>query len=697
MYRSSKLGLKVFLLLSVATMFFLSASAQKSNIDLLLNQLERAIQDTAKITILKKLSIAYTTVDADKKLNYAKNYLALAEKHSIDTSVVDALNDIAVAFSTKSVLDSGMHYFKRSLDKAKAADYTRGIGRAYVNIGFIYDRMDKKQESIKNYEQSLTIFKKINHKKGVRQCIINIASLYFDLAEYKIAEEYALQALAIAEENPEDKSDLAKAYFLMGGVNRRLQKLNSGLAYYQKSLKIREEIGDLNGIALSKWGIGLIFAEQKKYVQALSNYEQALKYNQQIKNLYQEVLVQTSMAYAYKDLEKFELAEKLANDALDKARKSGTNSLKKHVLQCLEAITTAQNKFKEALDFKVKSLEIAKSIDTFNITNRVIADDLRRVNSDNRQLQTEKSIITSKIKRYANTVQIVSTLLILFSALCLIFYIRNKERKKTNQLLENYTDELSNLNEELSTQMEIVSAQNIELEKLNALKNKLFSLISHDLKSPLNNLKNLFELYRKGDLEKQDVDDLLGRLENSIYNVNDFLVNLLEWSKSQLDGINAKPSLFSLIDVIDKNIKLYSNQIQSKNISITNTVGPQHLAYADVDMIDIVVRNLLSNAVKFCEPGRAIAFEAKIIEDKLQWLISDNGPGINEVDKANLFNLAHAAQKGSLGEKGHHLGLILCKEMIERNLGTFDFCSEVNKGTTFIITLPIAATGTQRT
>ncbi len=688
MYQSYKQLLKVFLLLKLVIIFFFTASAQNTNIELLLNQLDKADQDTAKISIYKKLSRAYTNVDADKKMIYARKYKWLAEKHGIDTSVVDALNDIAVAFSTKSVLDSGINYFKLSLDKARAAGYDRGVGRAYVNIGFLYDRMDKKQESIKNYQQSLTVFKKINNKKGIRQCIINIASLYFDLAEYKIAEDYAIQALAIAQESPEDRSDLAKAYFLVGGVNRRLHKLNNALLYYNKSLKIREELGDLNGIALSKWGIGLILAEQKKYAQALSNYEQALKYNQQIKNLYQEVVVQTSMANAYKDLGEFERAEKSAKDALQKAKKSGTSSLEKHVLESLEDITKAQSKYEEALAFKVKSLEISKTLDTFNITNRVISDDLRRVNSDNKQLQDEKNLFVTQIKRYASAIQIVTVLLIIFSALFLVFYVRNRERKKTNTLLKNHTDELYNLNEELSRQMEIISGQNLELEKLNTLKNKLFSLISHDLKSPLNNLKNLFELYRKGDLEKQDVDDLLGRLENSFYNVNDFLTNLLEWSKSQLDGMNARPTMFPIYDLVNKNIYLYSNQIQGKNITIANKVSPQHFAHADMDMIDIVIRNLLSNAVKFCGLGGAIIFESKIIDDKLYWLISDNGPGINEEDRANLFNLAHTAKKGSLGEKGHHLGLVLCREMIDKNGGSLEFWSEVNKGTTFTIKLP---------
>ncbi|RZK81995.1 MAG: HAMP domain-containing histidine kinase [Pedobacter sp.] len=286
-------------------------------------------------------------------------------------------------------------------------------------------------------------------------------------------------------------------------------------------------------------------------------------------------------------------------------------------------------------------------------------------------------------------------LLIFVVVLLILYYRRNLEKKIINVLLQNRTkeiaeanEELGSLNDELTAQMDLVSLQNTELEKLNAVKNKFFSIVSHDLRSPLNTLKMLFELYRKGDLTEDEFSGVLIKLEDTIYTTATFLDNLLEWSKSQLEGMVVKPSIVSVDQVINDNIKLMESQIRLKELNVTSSINSEALVFADPDMLNVVIRNLLSNAIKFCNPKDTVTFKSDKVDDKLIVSVIDSGPGMSEHNVENLFNLSHTVSTGTSGEKGYHLGLILCKDMITQNKGNIVLESTLGKGTAFHITLP---------
>ncbi len=145
-------------------------------------------------------------------------------------------------------------------------------------------------------------------------------------------------------------------------------------------------------------------------------------------------------------------------------------------------------------------------------------------------------------------------------------------------------------------------------------------------------------------------------------------------------------------DSISENIALMDTQIKLKSIHVENKVAEPLTVFADSNMINTVIRNLLSNGIKFCATGDSIVFDAKIEGNEVVCTISDNGPGINDTDKENLFNLSHTISTGTSGEKGYHIGLLLCKDMLSQNHGKIKVESEIGKGTTFYITLPVGVT-----
>ncbi|MES2419129.1 MAG: tetratricopeptide repeat-containing sensor histidine kinase [Bacteroidota bacterium] len=678
-------------------MFFLgiNAFAQKSRVEELLGQLNKNNPDTIQIRIMRKLSAAYSAVDPIKKFYYANQFRLLAEKNGIDSLVATAYLDMGISYGIRGNLDSALYYFNIGFEKSKAINYAMGIAKSYANIGYAYDRLEKKKEAVQYYEEALKIYKKLNLKRNINQSITNIGSIYFDLGDYKTADSYFQQVLENVLENPNDEIGLGNALFSLGNSNRKLGNSKKSLEYYQRSLAIRQKIGDLNGIALSNWGIGQSYINKEDYQRALGYLEVALKNNRALKDSYQESIVLMALSHAYLGLEDYKNAEQTANLALLRAKESKAQTIVSEALSLMVEVKKAQNKFAEALRFQSDYIAVNDSLNKTETKKDVIINDLHRVNSDNKNLEKKNKTITSKNSDYVFVISVITGLLIVVAILLALYYKRNLEKKAINNLLQkqkqeiaDVNEELSALNEELTVQMDIVSAQNIELEKLNKVKNKFFSIVSHDLRSPMTTLKTLFELYHKGDLTEKELNGLLIRLEDTIYTTATFLDNLLEWSKSQLEGMVVNSSAVEIHHIVEENIKLMDSQIKLKALKVENKILPDIMVFADPNMINIVVRNILSNAIKFCNTNDQVTFNAQLNNGKVVCSISDSGPGISDKDKENLFNLAHTISTGTSGEKGYHIGLILCKDMILQNNGDIRVESELGKGTTFYITLP---------
>jgi len=658
-------------------------------------KLKQKLTDTARLRLLKELSTAYSGVDPEKKYIYAKKYRDLAERLKIDSTASDGYTDMGIAHGLRSQMDSALYYFSKGYEKAVACNYRKGIARSLISIGFTYSRLDNKQEAINKYLEALKIFKEIKMIRGINQCYINIGSLYFDMSEYKSAEVYFKASYkSYMEANEEVLA--AGSMFSLGNTNRMLGRLDKAHEFYSKSLAIREKAGDLNGIALSRWGLGMIAVERKQYDAALKDLDIALKIDLQIKEKYHQAAVLITIAEAYLGKKEFRKAEETAKESweISKEIKSWVSEAK--ALETLTNISEAENNITKAFKYQKHYLSIRDSIKAEKATNAIKVVEFERVKSENDVLQKDNEDILSKNTNYIKTISVVSMLLVIVILLTLLLYKRNREKNATNKVLENQkgriakiNQELEGLNAELTAQMTITAAQNEELEKLNIVKNKFFSIVSHDLRSPLATLQMLFGLYRRGQLNDEEMNEMLNSLEETIYMTTVFLDNLLNWSKSQLDGMAVKPSEFSVGNLISENIRLLKTPIELKDLRVENNVADSVTAYADPNMINVVVRNLLSNCVKFCSHGDTIALDA--LEENGQLLLSvrDTGPGIAKTDLDHLFDLEHTVSMGTSGETGHHIGLILCRDMIVQNNGSIDVESEFGKGTTFRVRLPL--------
>ncbi|TKC08265.1 PAS domain-containing sensor histidine kinase [Pedobacter polaris] len=228
-----------------------------------------------------------------------------------------------------------------------------------------------------------------------------------------------------------------------------------------------------------------------------------------------------------------------------------------------------------------------------------------------------------------------------------------------------------------------------ELEKLNQLKDRIFSIISHDLRGPLVNLSEVLKMIAKDQITSEEFKSLSPTLSKDIIYTTDLLENILHWSRSQLKGFGIKKELFNLRNLIINEINYHLPSATTKKIKIIHDVFPGEMVYADVLMIQIVMRNVLNNAIKFCNVNSEIHITAAYQKNQTMLIcIQDNGVGIAEDVIDKIFKEENVTTRGTLNEKGTGLGLIVCKDFMKRNDGDITVTSKVGEGAKFCITLP---------
>lgn len=230
------------------------------------------------------------------------------------------------------------------------------------------------------------------------------------------------------------------------------------------------------------------------------------------------------------------------------------------------------------------------------------------------------------------------------------------------------------------------------LQALNQLKDRLFSIISHDLRSPLNTLLSIVTMTSEGQITEEELKSFLPEISKNLGYTTGLVNNLLQWSKSQLKGESMNPVNININKKVETVLQLMQKTASDKKITITNTVAPDLFVYADRDMIQAVFRNLIGNAIKFSNLGGRIDITAEPGTTHTTICIADNGIGIDKVGLDKLFGLETFTTRGTINEQGTGLGLLLCKDFIEKNNGKIWVESTVGEGSRFYFTLPNAHT-----
>jgi signal transduction histidine kinase len=260
--------------------------------------------------------------------------------------------------------------------------------------------------------------------------------------------------------------------------------------------------------------------------------------------------------------------------------------------------------------------------------------------------------------------------------------------------LQRQNKEIEFQRQQIGEKAQLLEHQTKELAELNQVKNKLFSVIAHDLKTPMYALRNLFTNMQQYNMSAKEIKELVPGIINEMNFATSLMENLLVWARDQMKNSSAQPEQLDLKMMVSEVFKLLRLQSAAKNIQLCSEMNGAVSCYADREMVYLVLRNLLSNAIKFTSPGGAITVSAKLASNTTTLYIKDNGIGMSGAAIKLLFKNDYFSTRGTNDESGTGIGLLLCRDFLEKNKGRLDVESEPGVGSTFSFVLPATARNT---
>ena len=604
-----------------------------------------------------------------------------------DTTHVNLLNRMAMSIRESDHM-LAEQYAKDALDIAEKIGYQKGKAEALGNLGWVSYRKTDFVNTLHYSIEAMRIAEQIGYKTEMARCMNNIAAVSFEQKQYDKAVSEFKKAIKMAYDSRDGKTigrslnNLAYVY-LMSELN-----IDSAEYYGVRAVQFCETIKDNYLIAFGLRTTGDVLVQRGQYDKALKLYQRGIALSEASRNNSMRAATYHRIAKVYVHLGRNDDAIQVLLRNAEDAKKMGYREELERTYKVLSDIyhkLGQQDKAYSYLDQYTavhdsiyttqNSKQIALLQNEFELSLKQAQIELLTKDTDLKQ----KEISTQRVQLYATIIG-ASCVLLLVTVMLYSF----QKVKRTNKALERQKEELARKNLEIEEKSK-------ELVLLNQTKDKLFSIIGHDFRSPLHSLRGLLELIGTRNMTQQEFEVYSKDLRNKIDVVYNNLDNILHWSVSQLNGINATPVRINMHALADDVVELYSEIARVKGVSIINMVPKEANVWADNDQVRLVTRNLVSNALKFTSAGGQVTIGAALFEDSVRVFVKDTGVGIADDDLAKLFiKQSLWSAKGTNNEKGLGLGLLLCKEFIEKNNGTLDMKSEPGSGTEIAFTLPTA-------
>jgi signal transduction histidine kinase len=584
-----------------------------------------------------------------------------------DTNFVNTLDLLARAYYGVNA-DSSFYYGKKALQYAGSCGYEKGSAESWRMIGKTYEMIGHYQEMLSAYHQSRLIAERIGSAAQVAKINLTIALFYKQMGEYEEALEQMGSDSAVYEANG-DSSQLAYAYSHLSDISLHQRAYEKALVYADKAIRMAVALKDSLAISSFTNDKGRILAAKGLYKEALGLHEQCMDFYLRVDDKLGQAETYTLLARAKLLLKDYPDAIRMASQGLDLARQLQRKKEIRDNGEVLADIYRVKGDDHTALRYFQQDKDYSDSLYNEQIRKQIFALEARH--------GYEKK--TDSMREAVAIILIVS-----LSVVTILLQRSRAAIRRSNK-------ELSGKNARIEQQNEAMEQQAVLLLLNNQQKDKLFSIIAHDLKGPLNSLKGLLDLVRANRLPEPEIQGMMEELRRNVDYSSELVGNLLLWASSQLNGIVIKPVCLPMRQLVEEIFRLYVKPAGEKQIQLNNEVDPALTAYADKDMIQVILRNLLSNSIKFCRRGDTIAITGRRKGDAVEICVADTGVGIKEDILEKIRRKESITSYGTAREKGTGLGMLLCREFTEVNGGFFRMDSKWGKGSWFYFTMPADA------
>lgn len=564
-------------------------------------------------------------------LYYFDKVIKESKTHELKKYLGKALMFKGYIYSIQLQNTKAIESLLQSLDIAKSIHDTATIVNALSYIGYEYQKGQDFEKTLATIQEGLSLAKKAKNLVLIRSMYSSLALYYQSLGKTTLQKQYADSVWMIAKQQ-NDSLWMAHALLSLAGIEMNEKRFDSAQILLRKVLIINRAKGEPRFIAFILTSLAICS-------QALHDESQA--------ELYGLEALHTVEGTAYWK----ELSE---------------------IYAFLAQLYTSQKRFDLALKYQTKQMEIKDSIFSYerkDIESEVLANlELQNAKKENNDLKGKEKENRRDLRIQAITIFVISALVVALSVILFLLY---------KSYLKNRI-----VHEQLTQKSNEIFQSNSKLAELNEIKDQLFSIISHDLRSPVQSLSSLLELLEKNALSYTQFQAIIPKLKKQTKETTDLLDNLLLWAKNQQKGIDMKPKMLNLKEIIEKNFALFTDLANQKNIQLTHNIPIDATAWADESMVLTVFRNLIHNALKFTNTGGQVNVSMKKEAAYVVLSVEDNGVGISPEALEKIFK-GNFTTYGTKSEKGTGIGLGLAKAFIEQNGGKIMVESQEKKGTIF--------------
>ncbi len=611
----------------------------------------KTLQDSLHMGIAKgKMGVAlYLELKYLSAVSYLQDAVKLVKSYSeADVHRAGFLNTLSYIFNKRGLYTTAIEYAREALEIRQRIDPTGEMtARSLNTLGEFYLLQGNLRKAMEYFNNALQINQRNHNKKGIAIMLTNIGNVYLKEENYSKAINNLLSALEIKKSIKSTPHEIAITQLLLGKVHLAERQPVKAYHYLNQALSVFVSEGD-------KYYASMAYGEIAKYFAAVGQFNKALEAHQQCIAIAKTAEQPPLIVAGYEALAQTYLQ---MNDA--------KNFFKYYKLYKIG---------KDSLDKELKSLEVILMQEELDRRNQ----ELQALSIQNKQIQTRKEQEKAQLQRNFS-IAVAFAALIVAVVVSLLLRARVADKKY-----------LEIQNQLISDQNQMLELQNQKLQELITTKNKLFSIVAHDIRSPLAGLSSMIDLLnsQQVNLNEEDTQSALQQISKSLDNVYQLLNNLLDWARLQTGSFVFEPVSITLAPVAKKTLALFEPQISAKNLRIISNIPSDLTLSADKNMLEFILRNLVSNAIKFTFSDKEIIIEAEQLTDCIIIRVKDNGIGISEEEAAKIFNLP-ASRLGTKGECGAGIALSICNEFMTKHGGSIWVTPNPEGGSIFHLKFPI--------
>lgn len=572
--------------------------------------------------------------DFKSSYSYFNKSLLMATKLNDTINMISAMNSLCKHYSTLGNYEKALEL---GLDAMRLQAGNNACNEIYATtcnyLGGIYLDLKVWPEALKYHKQALSQRQSQNNHLGIGKSLLNIGKVYFNSGNTDSSAFYFQRASIIFQELHYTKGQI-KVHLALGNIATLERKTNEANSHFSVSLQLSERIGYIKGEINALIALGELKLELKEFAAAKELFEGSL-------NKSKAFNLRESMMKSYKGIQNS--CENLGR--FEEANYSG-------------------NQYADIRE------EILKSYYDKQLTNLHHSYIAEQKEKQNQILKNENQLKTRKLKQKSLVMWLIFSGLLFATILLVVIFIRFKQKQKAAKKL---------------------AYLNSELLKVSREKDKLFSIIAHEIRNPLWWFKNITEMLSQkfDEMSRENLSHSLRSLDESAKNTFLLMDNLLHWTRSQLQVVPHKPEQLNVNKLIEQNVVLFQSLCLQKKIILLSEYFELPSIFADKEQVNTVFRNLISNAIKFTPSGGLIRITAEEKNGFVQITVADNGIGMESTISEHIFSEDFDySSLGLMQEKGSGIGLKLCKEFVSKNGGAIFISSKTAVGTTIEFSFP---------